>query len=194
MFRIEFQHTNERRTHHWNTATISTMLPTGERADNGDQECDSDTSGEGGQNGAGPWTSLAGLSRTTAVGGRGFHRKPGGTQWHWFGIVGRLGGRGAPHARVSGARCRAAVAAKVKACAAPSYLGSGFLVDGGAIVCSGDRGIFVLDRRARRTSVHWRRRSRGFIQHTQTGSWRRGLNLAREPLTSKERGEGKGWE
>jgi hypothetical protein len=130
----------------------------------------------------------------TTVGGSSFHRKSGGTQWHRFGVVGGLGGRSAPHTRVPGARCRAAVAAKVKAGAAPSYLRSGFLVDGGAIVCSGDRGIFVLDRGARRASVHWRRRSRDFIQHTQTGSWRRGLNLAREPLTSKERGERKGWE
>lgn len=130
----------------------------------------------------------------TTVGGGSFHRKSGGTQWHRFGIVGRLGGRSAPHTRVPGARCRAAVAAKVEAGAAPSYLRSGFLIDGSTIVCSGDRGIFVLDRGARRASVHWRRRSRDFIQHTQTGSWRRGLNLAREPLTSKERGERKGWE
>lgn len=198
MFRVKFQHANKRRTHHRHAATISTNLPTSERSDNGDQDRDSNTGGECRQDGAGPGTAQTGLPGTTALGGRCFHRKSRRAQWHGFGIVGRLRGRGAPQARIPGARCRTAVAAKIKAGTAPSYLRSGLFVNGvrPMIVCPGDRGIFVLDRGARRASVHWRKRSRGFIQHTQKPRFlAQGAKPRKKPLKSKERGgEGKGWE
>lgn len=175
MFRIETHHAEEGRTHDGNPTAIAANLPLGEGPEDEKEEYRGDQGSERGQDGNGPGTAEARRSKAEVTVRGGFHGQSLGSQRHHNGGGAGFGGGGgsAPKARISGTRI-GGISTKIEAGAGPgSGLRTRFFrrvedLRRRTRVCRGARdggqGFFsvVLGRRARRASVHWKRRRSGY--------------------------------